>query len=653
MNNNQLNIKAEFSTEPAKKNPRFRGLAYAGGLLDLGWELQVVVDLTGLEIPENIPLLTDHENSTKNRLGTLTAEVVDNQLFVAGEITSESDVAEDVVKQGKVSEWQMSIGAEIITGRNIEAGEMVVNGQTIQAPFFYVEKAVLREVSVVAVGADINSRLVIEAKAKNIHNLDNNKELKAMADEVNKEDEKIEAVETPVVEDAEKAEETPVVEDVQKALEEERKRIAEIKKIVAGEDKELEDEAIQAGWSADITASKLLNKIRASRPSVNVIVKENTMDNSKVIEAALALRAGISEDRLVKEMGEQVVEAGYKERNISLKDVMTEAVRASGKTVSRGFTNDTIKAAFSTNVPGILGNVLNKRLQESFKKYEPVAFKLASIADINDFKESEIYSIADSGDLTLVGADSKLADSSLIEGKGTNKLETYGKIIQLTRQQIINDDLGSFLKTADILGNRCAKTIDKLFFSKLMANPNFSDGKALFSVDHGNLLEGTATALSIEAVKNAIAVFLKQTDIAGDSIGEMPTHLVTSPELYMLAREICESQYVVSGNTKVTAQLNAVAGIMEPVVSPYLSNASITGNSATAWYMFSNNVPALEIGFLNGNRTPTIEQAECDFEYLGLRYRCFFDLGVGVADYRGVLKATGVAEVTESSSSSK
>ena len=649
MNNNQLNIKAEFSTEPAKKNPKFKGLAYAGGLLDLGWELPVVVDLTGLEIPENIPLLTDHENSTKNRLGTLTAEVVDNQLFVEGEITSESDVAEDVVKQGKVAEWQMSIGAEIITGRNIEVGEMVVNGQTIQAPFYYVEKSVLREVSVVAVGADINSRLVIEAKARNIHNLDNNKELKAMADEVNKEDEKIEAVETPVVEDAEKAEETQVVEDVQKALEEERKRIAEIKKIVAGEDKELEDEAIQAGWSADLTASKLLNKIRASRPSVNVIVKENTMDNSKVIEAALALRAGISEDRLVKEMGEQVVEAGYKERNLSLKDVMTEAVKASGKTVSRGFTNDTIKAAFSTNVPGILGNVLNKRLQESFKKYEPVAFKLASIADINDFKESEIYSIADSGDLEVVGADSKLADSKLIEGKGTNKLETYGKIIQLTRQQIMNDDLGSFLKTADILGNRCAKTIDKLFFTKLMSNPNFTDGKSLFSEDHNNLLDGSDTALSIEAVKNAIAQFLKQTDIAGDSIGEMPTHLVVAPEIYMLAREICESQYVVTGNTKITAQLNAVAGIMEPVVSPYLSNASITGASSKAWYMFSNNVPALEIGFLNGNRTPTVEQADCDFEYLGLRYRCFYDLGVGVADYRGVLKATGEAASSSSS----
>ena len=646
-NNSNFQIKAEFTTETAKKNPKFKGLAYAGGLLDLGWELPVVVDLTHLEIPENIPLLTDHENSTKNRLGTLRAEVVDNQLYVVGEITSESDVAEDVVKQGKVSEWQMSIGAEIVAGRNIEVGEMEVNGRTIQAPFYYVEQAVLREVSVVAVGADINSRLVIEAKAKTIYNLNNNKELKAMADEVKKEDEKIEAVETQVVEDVQKAleeEDAQVVEDVQKALEEERKRIAEIKKIVAGEDKELEDEAIQAGWSADITASKLLNKIRASRPSVNVIIKENAMDSNKVIEAALALRAGISEDRLVKEMGEQVVEAGYKERNISLKDVMTEAVRASGKTVSRGFNNDTIKAAFSTNVPGILGNVLNKRLQESFKKYEPVAFKLASIADINDFKESEIYSIADSGDLTLVGSDSKLADSSLIEGKGTNKLETYGKIIQLTRQQIINDDLGAFLKTADILGNRCARTIDKLFFTKLMANPNFTDAKALFSADHGNLLEGTATALSIDAVKNAIAVFLKQTDIAGDSIGEMPTHLVVAPELFMLAKEICESQYVVTGNTKVTAQLNAVAGIMEPVVSPYLSNSSITGNSATAWYMFSNNVPALEIGFLNGNRTPTIEQAECDFEYLGIRYRCFYDLGVGVADYRGVLKATGVAQ---------
>lgn len=654
MNNNHLKIKAEFSTDPAKKNPKFKGLAYTGGLLELGWELPVVVDLTGLEIPENIPLLTDHENSTKNRLGTLTAEVVDNQLFVAGEITSESDVAEDVVKQGKVSEWQMSIGAEIITVKKNEVGEMVVNGQTIQAPFFYVEKAVLREVSVVAVGADINSRLVIEAKAKNIHNLDNNKELKAMADEVNKEDEKIEAVETPVVEDAEKAEETPVVEDVQKALEEERKRIAEIKKIVAGEDKELEDEAIQAGWSADITASKLLNKIRASRPSVNVIVKENTMDNSKVIEAALALRAGISEDRLVKEFGEQVVEAGYKDRNMSIKDCMVECLKAEGKTVSRSFGNDTIRAAFATSLPGILSNVANKRLSEAFYNAEPVATKIASEADIVDFKQSDIYSISDVGNLTEVGADSTLASSNLTEGKGTNQLSTYGKVIYLTRKDIINDDLGAFLKIISLMGTRCAKTIDQLFFKKLLANDNFTDGKPVFSAEHKNLAQGTATALSIDSVKLAIANFLKQVGLDGEPVSAMPKYLVVPPELLFLGREICNSQYVVTGNSKVTAQLNSVAGIMEAVSSPYLSNSAYTGNSASAWYMFADpaEVGGMEIGYLKGQKTPVIEQGEPEFSTLGLAFRCYYDLGIGVADYRGMYKATGVAEVTESSSSS-
>lgn len=627
--NNNLTIKAEFqSDEPGKKIPRVHGLAYAGGKLELGWELPVVVDLEGLEIPAEIPLLINHENKTESRVGVITAEVTDNSLTIDGQILSESPEAKDLVTQGKNSTWQMSIGADVIECTKVETGSMTVNGQEQIAPFIYVSKATLREISVVAVGADIHSKMVIEAKAE-LKNLTLGVE--KMAEDIEKDVEKVVADGTETV-------------DVQKALENERKRIQEIKKIIDGEDKELEDEAIEAGWTADITAGKMLSKIRAGRPTVNITTKKSELASDKVIEAALSLRAGVSEDRLVKEMGEAVVEAGYKERNMSIRDVMDSCIKASGKSTGRTFGNETIKAAFATSLPGILSNVANKRLSEAFYRAEPVATKLASESDIADFKASDIYSIADVGNLTEVGADSTLADSNLTESKGSNQLATYGKVIYLTRKDIINDDLGAFLKVTSLLGTRCAKTIDQLFFKKLLANGNFTDGKALFSVDHANFTDGADSALSIEAVKLAIANFIKQTGLDGEPVGAMPKYLVVPPELLFLGREICNSQYVVTGNTKVTAQLNSVAGIMEAVSSPYLSNASYTGASASAWYMFADpaEVGGLEIGYLKGQKVPTIEQGEPDFNQLGIAFRCYYDLGIGVADYRGISKNAGV-----------
>ena len=661
MENNKFIIRAELNNDAPVKTPKVNGLAYAGGLLDLGWELPV--DLQGLTIPETIPLLANHENKTDSRVGIISAEVVNNQLLVSGEILSQTEEAKDIVAQGKKATWQMSIGAEVIEVQKIEAGTMTVNAQELEAPFFYVSKAILREVSVVAVGADINSKMTIEAKSQNLNN--SNLGVKTnMTDEVKEEiKEEVKAEEKVVEEVKEVGEEKEEVKeevkaeelDVQKALEQERKRIADIKKIIDGEDVDLENEAIQAGWTADLTASKMLSKIRANRPNVNIVVKENNMDNNKVIEAALSIRAGIDEEKLVKSLGEQAVEAGYKARNYSLKDCATELLKAEGKTI-HGFGNAEIKAAFaSTNLTGILSNVANKRLAQSFMTYEPVALKVAQEADINDFKPSEIYSIADSTNLPEVDySTAKLADGSLAEAKGVNELKTYGEILRITRKDLINDDLGAFTRLVDLLGKRCARTIDQLFFKKVLANGNYTDNKAFFSDDHNNLMQGSDTALSIEAVKNAITKFITQIGVDGEPVGIMPKYLMVPSELYMLAKEICESQYVVSGANTRVPQLNAVAGLLEVVQSPYLSNSTYTGNSKTAWYVLGgkDELPAFEVGFLKGQRVPQIESGTVSFDELSVGFKVYFDLGIGLIDPRGAVKATGVAEVTESSSSS-
>ena len=56
MNNKHLFIKAELQQTAEKKTPKIHGLAYAGGLIDVGFEHSVVIDLQGLEISPNLPL---------------------------------------------------------------------------------------------------------------------------------------------------------------------------------------------------------------------------------------------------------------------------------------------------------------------------------------------------------------------------------------------------------------------------------------------------------------------------------------------------------------------------------------------------------------------------------------------------------------------
>ena len=70
------------------------------------------------------------------------------------------------------------------------------------------------------------------------------------------------------------------------------------------------------------------------------------------------------------------------------------------------------------------------------------------------------------------------------------------------------------------------------------------------------------------------------------------------------------------------------------MATPYLNNASIPGNSATAWYLLADpaDVAAVEILYLNGRRTPTIEGGQTDFDTLGMQWRAYFDFGVAMQE---------------------
>ena len=100
------------------------GLAYGGGKMRLfGWSHPVVVDLSGMTVPESVPLLANHENHTLGRVGLVRAKVADGHLAMSGEIVAAGELAEAIVAQGKAgADWQLSIGAEV------EAAELVQQG---------------------------------------------------------------------------------------------------------------------------------------------------------------------------------------------------------------------------------------------------------------------------------------------------------------------------------------------------------------------------------------------------------------------------------------------------------------------------------------------------------------------------------------------
>jgi phage head maturation protease len=163
-----LMIEAAADGTEKSANPKVMGIAYSGGKMNLpGWKHPVVVDLSGLAIPASVPLLTNHENRTTARVGQVAAKIEDGTLMIEGEITSASGTASGIVEQAKAgADWQLSIGAEVTDSEFVKAGSRQINGQTHEAPFYHVKTATLREVSVVAVGADASTNMQVAAMFK-------------------------------------------------------------------------------------------------------------------------------------------------------------------------------------------------------------------------------------------------------------------------------------------------------------------------------------------------------------------------------------------------------------------------------------------------------------------------------------------------------
>ena len=679
------------------------GLAYSGGKMRLfAWSKPVVVDLSGMTVPESVPLLANHENHTLGRIGVVNAKAEDGHLVMSGEIVADGELAEAIVAQGKAgADWQLSIGAEVEAAELVQEGKRKVNGVEHEAPFYHVTKSTLREVSVVAVGADRSTHMTVTAQLQLKGNsimepevtnketkpvaaaapatppaatasapADNPKPVAAAAPAQPAEAPKTVVAAAPAAQPAQQVQAAasaapnpaPSQPSIQmpdakaiaaEAVKAERDRVTMVKSVCGGEFPEIEAKAISEGWNREQVSEAVLKAYREKQPTTtppNVSVKKGSDMNAKMLEAALSLRAGIDGDSLAREMGEETVEAAQRDMDMPLRAVLGECMRLEGMSVPHTFDNAAIKAAFSTvTLPGILSNVANKKLLQSYNSQPIIATRLCTSGDLTDFKENQRFRLTDIGDLKPVGADGEIKEGGVSEEMAVNQLDTYAKKFCLTRKMIINDDLGAFLKVPTSMGNRAARLVDQLFFKRLLANPVGQDGKPLFSTAHKNLISGATSALSSDSLKKAIQLFMDQTCADGQPISVEPSILLVPTALKFLAQELTRgATLVMSGGAENTVRpaLNVIADEnLQVISSPYLGNKTYDGASDAAWYLFGKpgTVDTFEIGYLKGKRTPTVERGDLDFNVLGIWFRVYFDVGIREQDHRGMVKSNGAA----------
>ena len=605
---NRIELSAALNVQAADEDavPTFELVAYTGASIRQGWSRNpLVVDLAHMDASRPIPILYAHGKEMPlldSVIGkSLEATNDGNQLMLRGELIRGTPAADKLIALAKAGvPLQASIGADVGSIENIAAGAVVtVNGREFPGPISVARGAVLRETSVVLFGADSATSAAIAAEAN---------EVSTMSEQLN---------EKPVEAAVPTTEATAIV--------------AADQKVIAGNDGA---NTVDAEAVANIVLERLradrLAEVRAERPKAPAahVVDASAAHDPRVIEAALCLNGGLG--NVEKVFDQKTLEAADRRRgSTSLQEVLVEAARANGyhgpARISAGNIREVLASGFATHsISNVLAATYGKFLLQGYTAVESAWDQIASIRSVSDYKTVTGVRLNGGFDFEDVGPSGELKSADASDETRTIKAKLTGRMSSITMVDVVNDDLGALTQVPARLGRGAAVKLNKDFWTEFQSsNSSFYRAETAAA---GN-------ALQISSLRTAVSSYRKLTDPDGNPLGITPQLLLVPPELEMTAEELMGSSVLITGENATRGNVNVFAGRFRVVSSAYLT-------SGTTWWLMANpaELPAMEVAFLNGQRLPTVQQAEADFNMLGIQVRGHFSYGVAKAEARGAYR---------------
>ncbi|MBO6755743.1 MAG: peptidase U37 [Roseibium sp.] len=332
----------------------------------------------------------------------------------------------------------------------------------------------------------------------------------------------------------------------------------------------------------------------------------------------------------------ELTEAGKDWRGMTLKEIAKALMAARGEDV-RGMTADAVaRAAFHAtgDFPIVMEQLTNRTLRRSYDATPQTFRPFCRQITATDFKDMHRIQLGEVGDLTKVNEHGEFESTTLGEGKESFRIATYGRIIGITRQAVINDDLGVFSNLASKFGNAVSRLESKTVWDIIVNNQKLSSGTALFHSSHNNLGTGAGSALSETSISAGRKKMAAHKDIdERDRLGIRPRFLLLPTELEVTAAKLLGS----FAPTRTDDIVPDFVKSLTPIVEDRLSDIS-----ATNWHLVAdpNQVDTIEYAYLEGNEGPYTE-TRVGFEVDGMEVKVRLDFGAAPIDYRGFYRANG------------
>lgn len=341
----------------------------------------------------------------------------------------------------------------------------------------------------------------------------------------------------------------------------------------------------------------------------------------------------------------QITGEGREFRGLSLLEMGTEALRLCGVNV-RGMTRQERVAAImqQRSSPGymstadfslLLGGVGQRRLAAAYTRVAPTYQAWAAQApNMQDLRGVNILRIGDAPELLDVSEAGEYRQGAFREAAESYKPTKGGRLIALTEEMLINDDLRAFDRAIVDLGSAAARRENRLVYKCL--SQKMGDGKTVFHADHANV---TSTAgLTIEGLRDARKLMRKQRSLgaaneSGQPLGLSPAFLLVPSDYETEAHLLTSAVYQPTTASATNEFGPGGRNSLQPIVEPLLDD------DPTAWYLLADASAGatVEWCYLDGQVGPQLSQ-RMGWEVDGLEWKVKHWFACAATDYRGMVR---------------
>jgi hypothetical protein len=436
--------------------------------------------------------------------------------------------------------------------------------------------------------------------------------------------------------------------------------VEKIREAATGEERERVDEIIALGTEYD--CSDLTNPMIRSAVSVvdaTLAVAKHTLKKaaesdmkhfhpaSIEIDSKDKFRAAAT-DSLILRDGVTTIEkpapGAMELRGYSLRELARECLRVAGENPGGDVQTMIGRALTTGDLPLILANVANKSLFEGWNTANETWQQWCGTGQVPDFKTNYMPRVSEFDDLEEIPEHGEYTYGKLTEATESYSIVTYGKLFAVTRQTIINDDLGALTRVPAMHGEAASRKVGDVAYAVLTANAAMGDSVALFASGHSNLVaHGSGAVPGTATIAAGILAMGTQKDLRGlRRLNIRPLFLI-APKALEGNAEIFFNSGAFSDHSTVATDSTFASTRWNPYAGNYFNrvyDARLDDSDAAAWFLAAEKGKTITMFFLNGVQAPYTEQRS-GWTVDGTEFKVRIDCGAKAVDWKGLYMNDG------------